>query len=147
MLSVAHTLISLPFGVYLENPIFIFLAAATFHFFCDTLLHWNIYPDEMKKYPVVAVASDVIGGVVVAWLLVGSSLFTLPILAAIAGGNAPDVLHGLWELLSKRQQKTAPQWVQKTFAWHDGLQLETKNVAAGLVSQITLVIVALLLLY
>lgn len=145
MLSVAHTLISLPFGVYLTNPWLIFFAAALFHLFCDTLLHWNIYPDQMKKYPVLAVALDVLGGLVLAWLALGTNIFTLPILAAIAGGNMPDVLHGLWELFGRKKTKATAGW-HIIFRWHDSLQKETNQVFPGLASQIILIGIALCLI-
>ena len=146
MLSIAHTLISLPYAFWLEHPLAIFLAAMATHFLADTLLHWNIYPDPKRPYPVLAVASDVLGGVAVAWLLLGDAFLTLPVLVAIAGGNAPDVLHGLWELLPAKQRRQGPRWFKASFDWHDKLQVETTNVAAGLVSQVIAVGLALWLI-
>lgn len=106
------------------------------HLFADTLLHWNIYPYKFKRYPFELVALDVGGGLVISYLLLGSNFFTLPVLVAIAGGNAPDILHAFWEFLSPAQQKRTPHWVQKIFHTHDSLQLETTKAGRGIVSQI-----------
>ena len=124
----------------------IFLATVALHFLADTLLHWNIYPDAHQPYPVLAVAADVLGGVAVAWLLLGDAFFTLPVLVAILGGNAPDIAHGLWELLPPERRR-GPGWFTASFHWHDKIQLETTNVAAGLVSQIMLVSLAVWTLF
>lgn len=146
MLSLAHTLISIPFGIYLENPIIIFLAAATFHFFCDTLLHWNVYPDKYQHYPYGHIAVDVLGGVAVAWLLTGNEFFTLPILAAITGGNFPDIAQAPWEWISPKNKKKFPKLLKIPFHWHDQLQLETPDVFIGMISQLILITVSILLI-
>jgi len=145
MLSTIHTIISLPFGIYFTNPILIFVSAVVFHLFADSILHWNIYPDEMKRFPFGQVALDVIGGLVIAFAVLGNTTFSLPILVAIAGGNFPDVLHTLWSLLSDSTRHKAPRWIQAVFSFHDALQLETRNVAHGLAPQILLAVVALLI--
>lgn len=138
MLSIAHTLASLPFGIYLDNPFLIFIAAFIGHLLCDTLSHWNIYADEHEQYPYLAVAADVIGGLLMAWLVLGDRLLTIPMFAAIAGGNAPDIITGLWDLLpaSLRQRLS---WLTPWFRWHDRLQLETHHIPAGLISQILII--------
>lgn len=146
MLSFTHTLVSLPFGIYLTNPVVIFLAAFVWHLFCDTLLHWNIFPPLFKKYPYGLVALDILAGLVVAWLLVDDRLASVPILAAIAGGNAPDVLHGLWDILSPQQQKRFFSWTISFFRFHQKLQLETSSFWWGIISQAALIIISLLVL-
>ena len=147
MLSIAHTLISLPFAFLFQNPILLFLAAATMHLFADTLLHWNIYPYKFRRYPFELVALDVGGGIAIAWLLLGSQFFTLPVLVAIAGGNAPDIFHAFWEFLSPRQKNKVPRWLKKAFHTHDSLQLETTKVGKGLVSQAISVALAILIVH
>ncbi|MAF80788.1 hypothetical protein CL628_02120 [bacterium] len=146
MLSIIHTFISLPFSIVLENPVLIFISAAVFHLFADSLLHWNIYPHEMKRFPALLIALDVVGGLAVAIVVFGSTAFTLPILVAIAGGNFPDALHTSWDLLPKRTTRRAPRWVKSAFAFHNGLQHETYDVARGLVWQIVLAVIALLVI-
>lgn len=146
MLSTIHTFISLPFGLVFTNPVLIFVSAAVFHLFADSLLHWNIYPDEAKRFPLIPVALDVIGGLVIAIVFLGPTAFTLPILIAIAGGNFPDALHTLWDLQSKKAQRRAPHSIQAVFAFHDSLQSETYDVARGLAWQIVLATIALLTL-
>ncbi|MEK7498984.1 MAG: hypothetical protein AAB649_00065, partial [Patescibacteria group bacterium] len=88
MLSFSHTLISLPFGLTLTNPLLIFIAAFLMHLISDMFLHWNIYPHHYKSYPFFRVGVDVLSGLVFSYLLLSNALFTLPVLAAIAGGNA-----------------------------------------------------------
>jgi len=143
MLSLSHTLISLPFAFYFQNPFLIFAAAFLFHFFCDTLLHWNIYPDNFKKYPVALVAADIIGGLILTYLFIGNQLFTIPILAAIAGGNAPDILQGLWGFTPKKVKDTYFSWAKPAFSWHHNLQLETDNFWQGIISQIVLIAISI----
>jgi hypothetical protein len=146
VLSFAHTLISLPFAFYLDQPVLIFLAAFVFHFFCDSLLHWNIYPDEFKRYPTGLVALDVFGGAAVAWALLGQDLFSLTVLAAIAGGNAPDIIHALWEMTGLNKIRSMPTAIHRAFDFHDRIQLETTNIIYGLFWQAVLVATALYLI-
>ena len=145
MLSIAHTLISLPFAVYFENPFLIFIAAFVFHLFSDTLLHWNVYAHRYEKYPSFLVAVDVIGGVLIAWFLIGNPLFTIPMLAAIAGGNMPDILNAFWDILKRTGHQKHFKILTPFFDWHDKLQLETNNMWHGLISQILLTVIACLL--
>ncbi len=146
MLSLSHTLISLPFAYYLDNPILIFAATFIFHLFADTLLHWNLFPAQSKQffYPLVAV--EVLGGLLLTWLLVGEDLLAVPVLAAIAGGNAPDVLHQLWDFLSLKQKKHWFSWAMPAFRFHDHLQLETARIGKGMVSQVILIVLVITLL-
>lgn len=129
----------------MENPLIIFAAAFIFHFFCDTLLHWNIYPHHFERYPYGWVALDVIGGLVVAGLLLGQTALTLPILAAIAGGNMPDVLSGLWQMISDGAKTKWFGWAKPFFKFHHFVQNETDDITRGLLSQIILGALAVLL--
>lgn len=144
MLSATHTLISLPFGIFLQNPLIIFSAAFVFHLFSDTLLHWNIFPYKYKRYPFQLVTIDILAGLILAWMFVGNDLISLPVLAAIAGGNAPDVLSTLWDMTKQRQRSRWLIWAAPFFNFHDRLQFETTNAAKGLISQIILVLLAAL---
>lgn len=146
MLSLSHTLISLPFALYFNNPVLIFLAAFGFHLFCDWLLHWNIYAKNFKKYPLLLVAGDIILGLIISYVLLGNKLFTVPYLAAIAGGNMPDVLHGFWDMTPQSTKDTYFSWAKPFFSFHDKLQHETDNVWLGLISQIILISLSLYLL-
>lgn len=146
MLSAAHTLISLPFAVYMDNPILIFLAAWVFHLVADTCLHWNIFPYKFNRYPYDLVAIDIATGVIVAYFLLPESFLTLPVWAAIAGGNGPDVLHGLWDMLSKKTKDKIFFWAKPWFRFHDKLQFETNHIGHGLVSQLTLIALAIFLI-
>ena len=146
MLSAAHTIISLPLGIYLNNPIIIFIFAFLLHFVADALLHWNIYPQDYPRFPYVLVALDILGGLILAYLIVGKSILTLPLLAAIAGGNMPDILHSLWLIAGgERHPEKWPRWVNASFAFHHKIQRETHNIVRGLISQIILALLAILL--
>lgn len=136
MLSTFHTIISLPFGLALYNPFLIFVCAFVAHLFSDTLLHWNIYPHHYKKYPFGLVALDVLGGIAISYALLGNYVLSISILAAIAGGNAPDVLHAFWSFLQEPTRKKAPAWIRHAFAFHEKIQRETESPSLGLISQI-----------
>lgn len=146
MLALTHTLVSLPFGVYLENPLLIFSSAFVWHLVCDTFLHWNIYPDNFKKFPTLLIALDVGGGILIAWLITGPSFFTVPILVAILGGNMPDIVQGIWEVLLTEKQRQRLSRINLFFRFHYDLQYETTNVANGLLAQIILIATSLVLL-
>lgn len=145
MLSLTHTIISLPFAIYLQNPALIFAAAFTFHLLADTIPHWNIFPDNFKRYPYGWVALDITAGLLAAWYITGSNVLTLPVLAAIAGGNAPDVLQGLWDI-APQAARNYFRWAQPFFIWHDKLQLETSTIWYGLLWQIIAIGVAVMLI-
>lgn len=145
MLSAVHTLTSLPFGVLLEHPVAAFLAAAAFHLLADTVLHWNIYVERYPSYPYHLVGLDLVSGVVAAYLLLGQKIAEPTIIAAIIGGNFPDIANGLWDKLPARGRTATP--LAHLFAWHDRLQNETDNVARGLVSQIALITASMAILW
>lgn len=147
MLSAAHTLLSLAFGMYIENPIIIFASAFTFHLFADTVLHWNIYPDRWGKLFYPLAIFDVTSGVALAWAIMGNQFFTWPILIAIAGGNMPDILHTFWEMIPRRTRRDYLKVLQPAFQLHDSLQLETKKPLRGLYWQIILVALAITIVY
>ena len=145
MLSIAHTLISIPFGIYFDSPLLIFISAFLFHLFADTLLHWNIYPEKAGRWFYPLAMLDVASGLSVAWLLLGtSSFFTVPILLAIFAGNLPDILQAFWDMAGSRWQ-TRLSFLQPAFIFHDKLQYETSHVMRGLVSQGVLVALAIFL--
>lgn len=147
MLSLTHTIVSLPFGVYLQNPALIFAAAFLFHLLTDSLLHWNIYPRLYPRFPYRLVALDVIGGLGIAWLLLGDQVITPKVMAAIAGGNAPDVLHSLYWLTSPNKPLARPlAWLKPFFSFHHKIQRETDNIILGLASQIALIALTITLI-
>lgn len=145
MLSLTHTLISLPFAFLFENPFVIFAGAFIFHLFADTLLHWNIYPEVFKRWFYPLAALDVSLGLVLAWLLTGNTFFTWPILLAIFAGNVPDIMQGLWDLAGPSWQKHL-SFAKPFFDFHDRLQLETKDPVRGLVWQAALIACVLLVM-
>ena len=136
MLSAVHTIISLPFGLAFTNIFVIFIGAFLMHLVSDMFLHWNIYPHHYKNYPFFRVGIDVVSGIVFSYLLLNNTLFTLPILAAIAGGNAPDVLHAFWSFMGKTRQKRSPSFVRWLFRFHEIIQHETESPLIGGLSQV-----------
>lgn len=146
MLSLVHSIISLPLAAYLNNWLLIFIAAILLHLLADTALHWNIMPNQFKHFPLGLVFLDVIAGVTIAWLLVGKNLLTPPYLAAIAGGNIMDVLHALWNFAPAKRQKL-PFVLQRLFMFHHKIQLETLNIPRGLIIQLIALIIAIYLLH
>lgn len=146
MLSLAHTVISLPLGVFWQHPILVFSLAFVGHFLLDAIYHWNIYPPYHPKFPVFLVFLDIVGGFVIAWFVVGEDIVSLPILAAIIGGNAPDVAQTLWFLLGKPRSKRFP-FLTYLFDVHDRIQWETHSVVKGLIPQLTISFLAILLIF
>lgn len=146
MLSAAHTIISLPFGLAFANPLLAFISALLMHLVCDMLLHWNIYPQNYKKYPFILVGIDVAVGLIISYFLLGNGVFTVPIMAAIAGGNAADVAHALWKFLLPQKRKDAPGGVQAIFYFHEKIQWETESPLLGGLSQVILCTIAIFLI-
>lgn len=146
MLSAAHTLISLPLGLYVHNPLAIFAAAFVLHLLCDTLLHWNIFHDQHERYPYLPVALDVGSGLLAAYALLDRTLFTLPLLAAVAGGNAPDIIHHFWDIIHATRYRPLLAWLAPFFTMHDKLQHETAQPVRGLISQLVLTALAVTLI-
>lgn len=143
MLSAAHTIISLPLGLLFDNPLLAFVSALLAHFAADSLLHWNIYPQDHPRFPYGIIALDVCSGLTAAALLLGGSLASPAMLAAIAGGNLPDILHTLWMICGgERRPERWPRAIQSFFAFHHRIQRETPHVAKGLVWQIALAVPA-----
>lgn len=145
MLSLSHTIISLPFGLIFASPLAAFAGAFIMHLVSDMFLHWNIYPHHYKKYPFFLVGMDVLSGLVVSYLLLSNTFFTLPVLAAIAGGNAPDVLHAFWSFMGKKKQQMTPRFVQAAFKFHEDIQWETESPLVGGLSQILVGGIAIIL--
>ncbi len=143
MLAITHTLASIPFGIYLQNPIYIFLSAMAMHFVLDSILHWNIQIEKNKRYPYEHVTIDVLGGISIGWLMLGNQIFTPNILIAIAGGLAPDILHGLWFITKRKTRKRYLKWLNAPFTFHEKIQNETPNVIKGMVWQIVVIAIAI----
>ncbi len=145
MLSIAHTLISLPLGLALNNPFLIFILAFLLHLGADSVLHWNIYPQNYKRYPFVLVGLDVLSGLVVSYALLGNAMLAIPVLAAIAGGNAPDVLHALWSFMKDSTKNYMPRSIHAWFAFHKHIQRETESPLRGGLSQVIFCSLAVIL--
>jgi hypothetical protein len=147
MLSLAHTLISLPWGVYLDNPMLVFVIAAALHFAADMLPHWNIYPQNFSRFPYELIALDIVAGLGIAFVLLGNDLLTLPILVAIAGGNAPDIAQCLWLLAGgEKEPRRFPAWFNVPFLFHHRIQFELASPLKGLISQIIGAAIAIVLI-
>jgi hypothetical protein len=139
MLSFTHTLVSLPLGFYFSQPAVALSLAFLLHLWLDSLLHWNIYPQNFKRYPYGLVALDVTAGLLVAWLVTGERFLTPSLLAAIIGGNLPDILHGFWTLAPPTSRRRWPQLAHSFFYLHEHLQKETPRPLTGLISQVIVI--------
>ncbi|MFH1354029.1 MAG: hypothetical protein ABIH36_01960 [bacterium] len=144
VLSATHTIISLPLGVYLQNPFLIFAAAFLLHLLADSILHWNIDPNK-RPYPYTLVAIDVLGGITLALLITINRLPLRPAVIAMIGSNTPDIIHTLYNLLGPVTHTKYLNWLKPLFHFHNHIQRETNNIPRGLVFQITLVALALTL--
>ena len=146
MLSLTHTIISLPIGLHLSNPIIIFITAFVSHFIADSVLHWNIDPKNNTRYTLCFVAFDVLGGLILSWLFIGNQLFTLPIIVAIFASNLPDIIQVTWYLFGKNKYSKYFQWLLPFFNFHEKIQSETNNIPKGLASQIIVIALSLALI-
>lgn len=144
MLAVTHTITSAAIGAHVDSAPWAFGLAFVFHLFADTLLHWNIYL-ERHRWPYAWIALDVAGGVALAYWLTGDQFFSAPVLAAIVGGNLPDVWASSIELKRKLWLPAGTPRNGPFFAFHAGLQNETVNPVKGLAWQAVLVVGAVLL--
>lgn len=115
------------------------------HLVSDMFLHWNIYPHHFKRYPFFLVGIDVVSGLLASYFILNNSLFTIPILAAIAGGNAPDIFHAFWSFMGKDRQKRSPKSIQAAFQFHERIQRETESPLVGGLWQIVFCSVAIVL--
>lgn len=147
MLAITHTVTSAAIGASVSSVPFAFVLAFLFHLFADTLLHWNIYIDQ-HRWPYFWVALDVLGGLAVVYWLTPERFFSPPMLAAVIGGNAPDVWCGCIELLRKIRNKRIavpmpyapnPKPGGAFYRFHEGLQNETASPWRGLAMQVVLV--------
>lgn len=151
VLAITHTMTSAAIGMHVQSVPFAFALAFLFHLFADTLLHWNIYLDK-HRWPYFWVAMDVLGGLLAAYWLTPEQFFTGPMLAAVLGGNLPDLWAGGLDLRQKlrakgRSGQSAPAMAKDAFyRFHEGIQNETLSPARGLAWQIVLLTVALVLL-
>lgn len=165
MLAVTHAVTSVAIGTQVESAPFAFLLALLFHCFADTLLHWNIYLD-VHRWPYAWAALDVLAGVLLGFTLAPQEFLTAPVLAALAGGNLPDVWHGALSWYRKRHgPRRAPRLVyqgvpvsatfrlwqlasgfqEAFYRFHQRLQNETPSPVKGLAWQVVLLVGAVLL--
>lgn len=140
VLAVTHTITSAAIGAQVSSVPFAFSLAFLFHLFLDTLLHWNIYTDR-HRWPYVWILVDVLGGLLLAYALIPERFFTAPVLAAVFGGNLPDLWHGGLDLLA-RIRKSLVKNRGAFFRFHEGLQNETTSVRKGLLWQGVLLVLA-----
>jgi len=143
MLSLTHTIVSLPIGTYFSNPIIIIFLALSSHYILDAIFHWNIYPPQLKN-PILPVAADIVSGLALAWIIVGNNIFSLPIIIAIIASNTPDVIQALWFIAGQPTSKRFRLFTLP-LRFHDKIQWETNNIAPGLISQLILISLSVLL--
>lgn len=147
MLSLAHTIMSLPLATHINNPLVIFISAIALHFLADMVFHWNLDPEKSGPISYIFIAADVLGGVVCAWLLLGPAFLNLNTWAGVAGANAPDVIHGIWFLMTPPQRAKWLGWANPFFRFHKTIQNETENIGLGLLPQIAAIATAVWLIH
>ena len=145
MLAVTHTVASAAIGAHVQSVPFAFGIAFLFHHLADTLLHWNIYTDR-HRWPYAWIVLDVLGGLLLAYWLMPDQFVTAPVLAAIVGGNIPDIWHGGLDVLARLIPHRTQTFRSFYIPLHEKLQNETLSPAKGLVWQAILIVVAVLLL-
>ena len=137
MLAIAHTITSAAVGVAVPNAPFAFAISFLLHLFLDTFLHWNLFYHRHRPF-FTLVALDLCGGLLIVFLLLGRDAVSAPVLAAIIGGNLPDVV-GLPSILLKKTNYAFHRF-------HERLQLETTSLRRGILSQVIAIVVALALI-
>ena len=130
MLAVTHIITSAAIGAQVSSTPFAFSLAFLFHLFLDTLLHWNIYIDK-HRWPYFWVVVDVLGGLLATYWLTSEQFFSTPMLAAVLGGNLPDITAGISDLLKRSKGGF--------LRFHEGIQNETSSPWKGLRWQVALV--------
>lgn len=141
MLAVTHTITSAAIGTQVQSVPFAFAIAFVFHFFADTLLHWNIYTDR-HRWPYAWIVLDVFGGLLIAYWLMPDRFLSPPVLAAIIGGNLPDIWGGGLEALQRLFPRYGPFLDRLYDPFHEKLQNETLNLWKGSVWQAILLVVS-----
>jgi len=129
----------------MQSPLLAFAAAFGLHLFADTLLHWNIYVDR-HRWPYLWVVLDVIAALAFTYWIAPAKFLTVPVLAAILGGNLPDLWGGLWDLAQVLIKKNLYHSKGAFLRFHDRLQYETFSPWKGLWRQVTLVALSVLVL-
>lgn len=137
VLAVTHTLASAAIGTAVPNAPAAFGIAFVVHLLSDALLHWNIYPGKHRPL-VLWVVLDVLGGLFLVYWLAPERFFTAPVLAAILGGNLPDIHAGVWTVLNLPKDRF--------LRFHSRIQRETEHPARGLVWQGVLIALSLWIL-
>ena len=138
MLAISHTIVSATIGNEISNPAVAFGVAFVGHFVCDSFLHWNFFPHKHKHIALLAIG-DVLVGLIVVYLLLGSSFWNLPVLSAILGGLLPDIISFCSYLL-----KIKIPFFSK---FHDGIQRETEVFWRGMISQVIVISISLLVIW
>lgn len=129
----------------MQRPWLAFGAAFLFHFLADTFLHWNIYTDR-HRWAYAWAAADVAGGLLLAYGLMPDRFFSAPVLAAMLGGNLPDIFNGVRDLRQKLRDVKPPVSKGWFFRFHEAVQLETLRPARGLAWQVVFAAVAVWIL-
>lgn len=145
MLAVTHTVTSAAIGAHVQSVPFAFGIALVFHLLADTLLHWNIYTDR-HRWAYGWIVVDVLGGLLLTYWLIPERFATAPVLAAILGGNLPDIWHGGLDVLQHIAPRHARMLRRFFIPFHEKLQHETLSPVRGLAWQAVLLIFALVLL-
>jgi hypothetical protein len=135
MLALTHTITSAAVGTTVQNAPLALSIAFLLHLFLDTFTHWNFYTHRHRPILLLA-ALDLGGGLALTVLLLGKEVFAAPVLAAILGGNLPDIITFGSRLLKKKSDSAFMRF-------HERAQWETYSPAWGMLSQAIAIVVSL----
>ncbi len=147
MLSTAHTIISVTLATFSPHPALVFVQAFTIHFVADKVLHWNFLIDDQHNYPIIPGLADASLGVLFAWVIIGNQIFSPVYIAAILGGNLPDIIVGLWHITHPHRHKPTQKIIKLFYSFHNRVQTETTKIIPGLFFQVFTVIACLFLIF
>ncbi len=141
MLALAHTVSSAALASFIPNAPLAFVTGIILHFAEDSILHWNFYPHKHKHIKILA-SFDLMSGIALTYLLLGTDSFLPNVLAGVAGGLLPDILSAASNMF--RVPFVNPGWFEYL---HANVQKETEVVWIGLIGQVITLAVSVYVIY
>ncbi len=124
-------------GIAVEDPFLSFAAGFGAHFLMDMFLHWN-FSFERHRPMKLLIALDLGAGLLLAWALLGYSVFLPAVVAGMAGCLLPDI----WT----SGRKVMKRKLDRFDRFHNRIQNETDSPLLGLPTQAAVVLLSALLI-